>query len=265
MTLPAVEVFNVQALEEHCKQHYASAESVIHSWGHIKRTAHGAEFFVRTLGGSEEDQKLAYIAGLLHDLVRPITEERCHAETSSEKAGEVLLQFPGLDDGNMQRIIQAVKDHRRPALWKDELHLSVYLADKILEHMGAYLDFRACVWAGELYHTDFHDMEPLEAILAYYKMSAGKFLSKRFPEPVGPLVDAQREWNIQFLTALNEDEEWAQDMATRMFITGKNKLDFEQTVRSFEPECEKQQKWKDEMMAYVEGEKWTQFAGSMKR
>lgn len=249
----------IKDLEEYCKTQYERAESVIHRWGHIKRTAEGAVWFVSVLGGSEREKQLAYTAGVLHDIVRPITEEVCHAQASVDKALEILSTCPEFTEYEKEQIYKAIKDHRKPVKWESALHQSVYLSDKILEHMGAYIDFRAPVWAGELSHTDLCGLEPIEAVLAYYEKASRKFLTGIFPEFVKKLVDYQVEWNNTYVKALKTCEEWAVEMAEKLFFSGRYKKDFEETLTSFKPENENQTKWADEMREYITGRKFEFF------
>lgn len=243
---------DISELESFCKKEYEDAESVIHRWGHISRVADGARWFVKVRNGSEENQMLAYSSGLLHDIVRPITEETCHAKASSETAEEILTVFNFKVD-HISKICKAIKDHRRPpSNWESILHQSVYLADKILEHMGAYLEFRACVWAGELSHTDYRDLEPIEAVLTYYEKASSKFLDGKFPEFTEPIVSYQRRWNQRFYKALKKEQKWSEDMAERLFYEGRKKADFDETLRNFTIKHPEQKRWKKEMISYID-------------
>ncbi len=237
------------------KPYYEDADSVIHRWGHVHRVAKGAPLFVEALGGTEDEKDLSYMAGVLHDIVRPQTEERDHAEASSEKAVKVLRKKTELPEKDIESIRKAIVDHRKPADWESPLHQSVYLADKILEHMGAYLDFRASVWAGELLNTDYRGKEPVEAVLDYYEQASKKFLKLEFPDILKEVVDYQRGWNKEYMEALKEEEDWAIDMAERLTEAGKEGRDFEKTLKNFRVRYEEQGDWKDEMLRYLEFDK----------
>lgn len=54
----------VQDLTAYCEPLYEKAESVIHQWSHIIRTARGAVWFVAVSGGTEREEQLAYTAGV---------------------------------------------------------------------------------------------------------------------------------------------------------------------------------------------------------
>ena len=249
----------MRELTERCKLLYSDAESVIHRWGHIMRTARGAVWFVNLSGGSERDQQLAYVAGILHDGVRPVTEETCHAHASAEWALILLEAYSEFSDEETQSICQAIQDHRMPAVWKSPVHQSVFLSDKILEHMGAYLDFRAPVWAGELSYTDLHGLEPVEAVICYYRNASRKFCAGNFPDFVHDLVEYQTHWNRVFLEALIAHEPWAVDMAEYLFSAGSKKKNFDWILASFSPHGSQQEKWSSEMNAYITGKKFRHF------
>jgi hypothetical protein len=249
---------DMKKLTEQCKSLYSNAESIIHQWGHIMRTTRGAVWLVCEFGGTEREQQLAYVASILHDCIRPITEEICHAQASAQRALTMLEQYAEFSPHEIQSIYQAIADHRSSTAWKSVVHQSVYLSDKIFEHMGAYLDFRAPVWAGELSHTDFKGMKPLEAVIQYYTRASRKFITGIFPSSVTNLVDYQVRWNRAFLEALTTTP-WAVDMAERLFFSGFQKRDFEDILASFTARGREQEKWFEEMRQYVTGKKFSQF------
>ena len=250
---------DVSQLTEYCKNVYARAESVIHQWGHIWRTTQGAVWFVKISGGSQREQLLAYVAGILHDIVRPITEETCHAQASADKALLILEDYSEFTLPEEEEIYQAIKDHRNPTSWKTPVHQSVYLSDKVLEHMGAYLDFRGAVWAGELSHTDLEGLEPVDAVITYYQKASSKFLTGIFPHFVRKVVEYQIGWNRKYLSALKNGESWACQIAETFFNYGRQKHDFENTLLSFCPQEGEQQTWAHEMKTYVAGQKFSMF------
>lgn len=222
------------------------------------RTAKGAVWFVTICGGTEREEQLAYIAGILHDIVRPDTEERDHAHASAAKAFDILGGYPEFTDSENHHICEAIRDHRIPAAWKSPLHQCVYLSDKICEHMGAYLDFRASAWAGELSRSDFRGLKPVEAVLLYYKKVSEKFSPGRYPHFLEELIKYQTGWNRRYREALKNGEKWAVEMAEYLFYQGRNKEDFEKTLSSFDPEGT-QREWVHEMRAYVTGSKFQHF------
>lgn len=245
------------------KSHYTRAESVIHSWGHVTRTAQGAAWITKTMGGTPRQQELAYCAGMLHDIVRPVTEKKCHAQASAEKASTILEGEHYFSDSEKEKICTAIKDHRTPVFWNNLVHSSVYVADKVFEHMGAYLDFRAAVWAGELSHTDFKGLTPVQAVITYYKKSWRKFLTEMYPEYVKGIVDYQTQWNAIYWKALHNNMFWAVDMAETLFYAGRQKEDFDRVLHTFEPQG-KQKKWTQEMRLYIAGKKYPFFRKMLK-
>ncbi|KYK38193.1 MAG: hypothetical protein AYK18_01180 [Theionarchaea archaeon DG-70] len=255
MELPS----DIQELSQYCQSVYLTAETVIHRWGHIIRTANGAAWVVKALGGTKREQQLAYVAGILHDSVRPLTEQICHAQASAENALHILSTYSAFTDVEKQEIYLAIKDHRNPVTWKTSVHQSVYLSDKILEHMGAYLDFRAPVWTGELSHTDFQGLEPVEAVIQYYNNVSQKFLIGQFPKFVEDLVLYQTSWNKKYLKTLKNGDSWAVNMAETLYYAGSRKEDFDQTLLSFQPEGDFQKKWTHEMREYIAGKKFPYF------
>ncbi|MBU7046156.1 MAG: HD domain-containing protein [Theionarchaea archaeon] len=249
---------SMQTLTEYCKSGYKRTESVIHQWGHILRTAQGAVFFVHVLGGTEREEQLAYTAGILHDIVRPANEEMCHAQASAEKALNIIKRYPEFANYEKLELYQAIRNHRYPVEWKSLIHQSVYLSDKICEHMGAYLDFRAPAWAGELSHSKFKGLEPIESVLKYYDIVSKKFLAENYPDSLKCLVDYQVDWNKRFVEALETYEGWAVEMAEQFFLSGKRREDFDSMLITFNPKGT-QKEWVTEMRDYIGGKKFKHF------
>src|SRR3989338_8239304 len=112
-------------------QNLTHALSEVHGYGHLLRTAVGARFFARFFGESEENQEIAYIAGLIHDLERPNTEKIDHADISVREAIKFLSSF-SLDQEIQDKIILLIQTHRHA----QDIPLSeqwVYLSDKLFE------------------------------------------------------------------------------------------------------------------------------------
>lgn len=249
----------MRVLTEQSRALYGDAESIIHQWGHIMRTTRGAVWVIDVVGGSVREQQLAYVAGILHDCVRPVTEEICHARVSGEKARSLLESYPEFTPHEKQAIVKAIQDHRKPVAWESRVHQSVYLSDKIFEHMGAYLDFRASVWTGELSRTDFKGMTPLEAVIEYYTAASSKFLTGIFPRWIQKIVEYQLQWNRTFLSALTSNQKWAVEMAENLVDAGMQGKEFEQILASFIPRGTEQEKWAREMEKYIRGDLLTYF------
>ncbi len=250
---------NIKDLKNRCREAYKDAESIIHGWVHAYRVAEEAKWLVKMKNKPKEQQDLAYIAGLLHDIVRPIDEERCHAEASAEKGRGILTDL-NFEDHHISKICKAVKDHRYPKEdWDSTLHQSVFLADEIFEQMGAYMDFRGCVWVGEEFHTSRKDPEEcVETILKHYEEGYSRyfdreFVERMFPEFTVPIALYQLKWNERFKTALKDGESWAEDMVERLVEKGKNKMDFEDIIVGFETRYPEQVEWKEEATSYIDG------------
>lgn len=86
----------LETIEERVRRELKKPEMITHDFNHCKRVAIGAKWFVRVLKGKKEEEELAYLAGLLHDIVRPATEKIDHAVLSAEKAKAILEEsgFP---------------------------------------------------------------------------------------------------------------------------------------------------------------------------
>jgi len=243
----------IQKLTDHCKNHYQNSKSKVHGWGHAERTARGAVWFVEMAGGGKRECELAYVSGLLHDYVRPGSEKSDHARESADSARVILADYSEFMPHEVDLIAQAIEDHRKPVKWRTPLHQSVYLADKVLEHMGTYSDFRACAWAGELSRTDLVGMAPIDAVSKYYQSSERKFRAENYPPFVERLVDRQSEWNHTFKNALKRKEDWAMDLATKMFNNGAAGKDLDESLLRFSPRGTEQKKWTVDMRSYVDG------------
>src|SRR3990167_6633333 len=139
--------------------------SEVHGYGHLKRTAIGAKFFARFFGESEQNQDIAYIAGLIHDLERPNTEKIDHAEISVREAVKFFSHF-SINQEIKDKIILLIQTHRHA----HNIPLSeqwVYLSDKLFEQMGAYVIFRRSYYVGEC--EDFINVSMEEAVTSHMK------------------------------------------------------------------------------------------------
>ena len=245
----------MQRLVDETDSVYENASMRSHRKGHIHRTRDGAVWYVDHLYGEEREQQLAYVAGQLHDIVRPRTDEKCHAQLSSEKAYNILRDYSEFTEKEKVEICEAVKDHRkRPLEWKSPLHVSVYLADKTLEHMGAYLDGRVSYAAGANDLEELDGMEPLEWLKEYYSMASKKFLEAKFPSFCHNLVSYQINWNNIFLKAMKDEQDWCCDMITQIAESAQNGMDMDEALTSFQPnDTLRQLDWSMEMKEYIDG------------
>jgi HD superfamily phosphodiesterase len=237
--------------------------NTIHDFGHQLRVAKGAVWFVKILEGSERQQKLAYIAGLLHDIVRPATEKICHAAASAKKSERILKNF-GWPEKDIQKIVRAIADHReRPKKWLSPLHQSVYLADKILEQMGAYVAFRRCQYVGEC--EDFRKWPWLEAVQKHFQDRLEKFPPKEFPKRFQTLVSYQYDWPFKFAQALRTKQTWAVYLGKYAWSNGlDHRMSVEQMIENFKPRFKEDVKFKKEALAYIKGRKFRHFGNLLK-
>lgn len=252
---------DLKRLSEYCKKKYENADSLVHKWGHISRTASGSAWFVEINGGSEREQELAYAAGLLHDVKRKKFDSESHAKDGSDNA-VILLKDYSFDINEIKEVSDAIRDHRDLAEWKSMVHQSVYFSDKVFELMGAYMDFRGPFWVGEKFDEKYKnsDEEPLEALLIFYGKAKKKiFVPDKYPDSARNLVDYQMEWNLEFSEALKNNESWAVELGLKMFGHGRKGFDFEKSILNCRPEGRKQECWISEMQDYVKGKKFKKF------
>lgn len=249
---------DIDALKAYCRPIYEHAPSIIHRWGHIERTTLGAKWFVRILGGSKEEEELALIGGILHDIVRPNTEKVDHAQASADETERVLRKFK-FDESKIPLVVQAVRDHRKkPKKWDSALHQSVFLSDKLLEQMGPYVVFRRLVYTGEL--KDYKELDAEEAIIASWKRALKKTEKQLFPEKFSELYDYQNRWQIEFIDCFEKGEEWAVKMGRRFFQEGREKTkDFERMIPEFKPDTKRGAEFRKEALDYMEGKKFIDY------
>jgi HD superfamily phosphohydrolase YqeK len=248
-------MLDVNEIERVAKERTKNVVSVTHDFSHLKRTAVGASWFVRVLEGKEEEQEMAYAAGLLHDIVRPASDI-CHAKASTEESEKILSGLE-IDNTVKEKIVQVIRDHRLPVTWTSRLHQSVYLADKILEQMGALPAFRRCYYFGEC--KDYEGMKIHEAFRKYFIYRVKRINKADFPENMGKLVDYQWKWLQDFLELMNNQEPWAVKLGMFMSEAARNRIPFETVIRSYRPETKEAERYKKEVMDYIEGRKFGEF------
>jgi len=255
-------MFPMDRLDRIVREETKDVVSIIHDYGHLKRIAVGARWIVKILNGTKEEEELAYAAGLLHDIVRPATEKICHAEASGEKSRDILSEM-GIDRKTTERVVEAIKGHRKPHEWKSPLHKSVYLADKIFEQMGAYINFRACYYVGEC--KDFAGKDPIESIIKYFDYRIKKFDKRPFDAVLLPLVEYQLKKRVDFKKLLSEDVPWVREIALNMHDHGrKHDIDIDKAVRGFQPSGKEGEEAKKEALLYMDGELFTKFERILK-
>ncbi len=228
--------------------------TLTHDFSHFRRVALGASWLVKLLGGDEKEQDLAYIAGLLHDSVRPDTEKVDHAQASAEKAREILEGFD-LEGGVIERICQAIGNHRKPVAWISPLHQSVYLADKILEQMGHYVAFRRCIYVGEC--RDYVGKPFEESIEEHFAYRIAKFGVEDFPPRFRGFVREMMKPLLEFQGYFMRREAWALSLARFCYDAGRARnMTMDEAIRGFRPGGELAELWKREAIDYMDGRKF---------
>ena len=251
----------IKEIEKFVKNETKNVVSVVHDFGHLRRTARGAKWFVEILGGNKKEQKLAYIAGLLHDIVRPVSNKTCHAKASAERAREILKQFR-LNKADLEKIILAIRDHREKTKWQSPLHASVFLADKILEKMGAYIVFRRCMWVGEC--IDYKRTAFREAMIRQFKTRLTKFNPNEFPEEFSELVNYQYYWPQKFFRMFENNQAWAIEIAESFYKYGRKKMNLEIAIKQFRSSYREGEKYRKEALEYMKGKKFKFFSRLIK-
>jgi len=257
-------ISDVEKLTEIYKEYYSKADSVIHRWLHIENVARGAAFFVRMAGGDKRRQDMAKAGGILHDVTRKKVEENDdHDRTSAEKADIVLRDY-SFSDEERSDIVMSIRDHRGARSWESDVHSSVFLADKLLEHMGPMIAVRGGMWVGESGNA-YKGSTPAEKALSHYGKAKARVFDKRlYPEYTHALFDYQIRWVDDCMGALRKGEPWAVDMNERMFYAGMAGVNPEKVIESFEPKDLMQKKYLDEVKEYLSDPMLSKYAKLMR-
>ena len=248
----------IKEIEEVVREKSKTSLSIIHAFGHLKRTVIGAKWFSNLLGGTKEDAEKAYVSGLLHDIYRP-PSGRLHDESLMEdykQAKEILEKFD-LDEKLIEEITFPIREHREFSTQDNILCQSVFLADKILENMGAMVIFRRNMYLGE--NPDYVGVPLKDAMFAQYKKRFSKFKEEMFPKQFFELTKYQYAWPVNYFEAYKKEEEWAVYLSEYCYEKGKEKVEFDQAVKDFEPKFKKDEEYKKEALAYIEGSKFKAF------
>ena len=231
------------------------ALSIVHGLGHLKRTATGARWFVEILKGSEEEGEIAYLAGLIHDLKRPLSEKIDHSELSVNEAKKVLGKFE-VGEAQAKRVLEMVGAHREVS-GNDLIVQSVYLSDKILEQSGAYNTIRRCRFVGEC--IDYRDWEWKRAIDYQFTWRMKKFNPAVFPERFLRLVEYQYAWMAEYFEAFKRDEDWALGLGKLCHENGRTHgAGFEEFIENLE-EVGGVGRYRKEALDYINGKKFKEF------
>jgi HD superfamily phosphodiesterase len=246
----------IKEIESLARERTRNVVSVTHDFGHLKRVAVGAAWFVKVLGGTKEEQDMAYAAGLLHDIVRPASEKVCHAKASARES-EKILSALGVEKAAREKMVRAIRDHRLPVKWVSPLHQSIYLADKILEQMGALVAFRRCYYVGEC--ADYRGVKMEEAFRRHFSYRMDRIKKNDFPDNMARLVNYQWKWLQDFSVLLNRGEPWAVRMGRHMYEAARKRMLLEDAIKSYRPDTKGAERYKKEVTDYLNGRKFGGF------
>jgi len=231
-----------------------------HGFNHFLRVAKGAVWFCDILKTSEHEKEIAYSAGLLHDIVRPPTEKYDPLEEAIEKSKKILESLKA-DKNLIKEILDAIHAHHFPDP-KKKAGYSVFLADKILEQMGAYVVFRRAVFMGE--SPDFNGEDRREATISHWTIRMNKWSQSKFEKRFEPLVKYQFSWMEKFLSAFKKGEEWAVHINNCGFESGAKKITTDSMLASFNPKYKEEKEYLDEAFSYIRGDKLEFFKSLLK-
>ncbi len=244
----------VRRIEDMTRKRTKNVSAVTHNFDHLKRTAIGARWFCKVLGGKKEDQDIAYVAGLVHDFGRPLSEIE-HKDISFTEAQKFLANF-SIGSRAKNKILKMVKEHRYSSD-KPLMDQCLFLSDKLLEQSGAYIIFRRCVYAGEC--VDFKSMTFSDAITSHWKVRMKRFHPGMFDKKFATLAEYQYEWQTRFFSAFSDGEEWAVDIAKKCYDSGRNHDKTLAAIISSMKTAKEGKKFKDEALSYIRGRKFRQF------
>jgi HD superfamily phosphodiesterase len=230
--------------------------SFTHDFSHLKRTAIGAKWFAKILGCSVNEQQLAYVSGLLHDVIRPPSHNIEHSEAAARKAKEILKKF-NFKQTEINTISQAISEH---GLTKNssKVSLALFLSDKVLELMGPYIVFRRCLYIGE--SLDYKQTEFHEAIIKQFTRKMNQYNPETLKKfHLFKLVNQQFKWVEDFFNAFSAREKWAVEIAEDCYKAGKEQQGLTQTIKTFKPTFKQSSLYKEQALKYIEGELFQEF------
>lgn len=245
----------INDIEKKVQERTKNIKFVSHSFNHLKRTAVGARWFTKIFSGTNEQQEIAYIAGLIHDFERPLSEKIEHKDISKEEAEKFLKQFV-FDEAIKEKIIKMVEEHR----YVSELPLleqCLFLSDKLLEQSGAFIIFRRCVYIGEC--LDFKEKPFHDSIIEHWKMRMNRFKPEKFHEKLSKLAHHQYDWQTRFFCAFENNEDWAVNIAKLCYDEGRSQAKTLVQIIEDIPAKGEGNEFKNEALLYIGGEKFPQF------
>lgn len=101
---PDISTYITKADDALCAKGYTE-----HSFAHVTRVAHTAEYILRTLGYSEREAELAKIAGHLHDIGNLVNRDD-HAQSGAVMAFRILDKM-GATAEEISMIVSAIGNH----------------------------------------------------------------------------------------------------------------------------------------------------------
>ncbi|MBU0636342.1 HD domain-containing protein [Candidatus Micrarchaeota archaeon] len=250
-----------QEIEKAVKERESKTEFKSHDFLHAKRVAIGAKWFAKQLGMSSHEQERAYIAGLVHDLGRPKTEKKDHTESSILLSKKLLKKF-SLAEEDQRKIVELVAMHL-----KGEQNMQkqvVFLADKILEQMGAQVVFRRALFVQEV--DDYKDWNAIDAMEYQHSVRIKKFNPSVFQEKFRKLTEYQFAWSKESLEATQKKEPWLLELIEHCTenVQKKGKT-INEIIKSFNPTYSKGKKYKKEALLYITGKKFKLFERLIKK
>ncbi len=244
-------ILDLKAVEKEVQSLLKDSSFVSHSFEHVKRVASGASYFTALDNGDEIDKSIAYVAGLIHDLGRPKSEYKDHSKSSEESAREFLKRFDC--NGKAEEVVNLVANHRQMTDCRTR-DRSVYIADKVLEQMGAYLAFRGAVYATEMEEFADRDEEGLmDAQCDVTTKRMETYPVEGFPKKIRTLTKYQRDLALNFVDHLRKGDDWAVSLATFCYerIKAGTAGSVDNLVRSYNPISMNDMEYKKEAMWYL--------------
>lgn len=226
-----------------------------HDFNHLLRVAKGAKWFCDILGVTEHEKQVAYAAGLLHDIIRPATEKYDPLKDAMKKAEEIMKEL-NMGKTETKEVLEAIHAHHYPNP-KKKAGYSVFLADKLLEALGAYIVFRRAVFMGE--SPDFAGMGRMEATTRHWTARINKWHPSGYEKRFAKLIDYQFSWCQKFLDAFRRGEQWSLNLNDAGFEAGKKGTSTDKFIASFKPGLKEEKEFKEEALSYIRGDKFSMF------
>ncbi|MBI4163654.1 MAG: HD domain-containing protein [Candidatus Aenigmarchaeota archaeon] len=244
-------IFDYEAVEAEVEKLMGNLSLIAHDIKHVRRVARGALFFARLAGGGRDYRTASYIAGLLHDLDRLPSEAKGHTDSSAEVVREFLKNYEchGLENDIVQMVISHSETRGPGGLFKR----SVFVADKALEQMGAYVAFRAPIYVAEIEEaTGKGTDQTIDLVYEIMTKRLSKFVPEVFPAQTRKLVRYQRSTILSFLDALKQRHRWAVNIAGHCIEATRSKSGkMDDIIGGYKSVGERDAQYKTETMRYL--------------